>query len=282
MRKDGITFDVSLTISPIEDSAGRVIGASNVARDISHLKRMERSLRDSEERFRAIVDTTPECVKLVAQDGTLLHMNSSGVAMVGAESPTQVVGKSIYDLIAPKDRERFRALNQSVCGGNRGTLTFDIVRLDGEYRHMETQAAPLRNPDGTVVQLAVTRDITERKRAQDRLRQSEERLRALVKASSYIIYRMSPDWSEMRQLDGLGFISDTPKPTKDWLQHYIHPDDQPLVLETIAKAVETKSVFELEHRVLRVDGTLGWTVSAQCRSWTKVAKSPSGSAPRLT
>ena len=261
MRKDGITFDVSLTISPIEDSAGRVIGASNVARDISHLKRMERSLRDSEERFRAIVDTTPECVKLVAQDGTLLHMNSSGVAMVGAESPTQVVGKSIYDLIAPKDRERFRALNQSVCGGNRGTLTFDIVRLDGEYRHMETQAAPLRNPDGTVVQLAVTRDITERKRAQDRLRQSEERLRALVKASSYIIYRMSPDWSEMRQLDGLGFISDTPKPTKDWLQHYIHPDDQPLVLETIAKAVETKSVFELEHRVLRVDGTLGWTVS---------------------
>jgi len=261
MRKDGSTFDVSLTISPIKDSASRVIGASNVARDISHLKRIERALRDSEERFRAIVETTPECVKLVAQDGTLLHMNSSGVAMVGAESPTQVVGKSIYELIAPKDRERFRALNQSVCGGKKGALTFDIVRLDREYRHMETQAAPLRNPDGTVVQLAVTRDITERKRAQDRLRQSEERLRALVKASSYIVYRMSPDWSEMRQLDGLGFISDTPKPTKDWLKQYIHPDDQPLVLETIAKAIESKNVFELEHRVIRVDGTLGWTVS---------------------
>jgi PAS domain S-box-containing protein len=261
MRKDGTTFDVSLTISPVKDSAGRVIGASNVARDISHLKRIERALRDSEERFRAIVDTTPECVKLVAQDGTLLHMNSSGLAMVGAESPTQVVGKSIYELIAPKDRERFRALNQSVCGGNKGALTFDIVRLDGEYRHMETQAAPLRNPDGTVVQLAVTRDITERKRAQERLRESEERLRALVKASSYIVYRMSPDWSEMRQLDGLGFISDTPKPTKDWLQQYIYPDDQSVVLETIAKAIESKSVFELEHRVLRVDGSLGWTVS---------------------
>jgi len=261
MRKDGSTFDVSLTISPIKDSAGCVIGASNVARDISHVKRIERALRDSEERFRAIVDTTPECVKLVGPDGTLLHMNSSGLAMVGAESPTEVVGESIYDLIAPEDRERFRGFNESVCGGNKGTLSFDIVRLDGERRHMDTQAAPLRNQDGTVVQLAVTRDITERKRAQETLRQSEERLRALVKASSYIVYRMNADWSEMRQLDGLGFISDTPKPTKGWLQQYIHPDDQPLVLETIAKAIESKSVFELEHRVLRVDGTLGWTVS---------------------
>src|SRR6201993_578488 len=79
MRKDGTTFDVSLTISPVKDSAGHVIGASNVARDISHLKRIERALRDSEERFRAIVETTPECVKLVGQDGALLHMNSSGL-----------------------------------------------------------------------------------------------------------------------------------------------------------------------------------------------------------
>jgi PAS domain S-box-containing protein len=188
-------------------------------------------------------------------------MNSSGLAMVGAESPSQVVGKSIYDLIAPEDRERFRDFNLKVCGGNKGALSFDIVRLDADRRHMDTQAAPLRSQDGTVVQLAVTRDITERKRAQETLRQSEERLRALVKASSYIVYRMSPDWSEMRQLDGLGFISDTAKPTKDWLQQYIYPDDQPLVLESMEKAIQSKSVFELEHRVLRVDGTVGWTVS---------------------
>src|SRR5256885_698965 len=69
-RKDGSTLDISLTISPVKDSAGRVIGASKVARDITHLKQIERALRDSEERFRAMVDTTPECVKVVAPDGT--------------------------------------------------------------------------------------------------------------------------------------------------------------------------------------------------------------------
>jgi PAS domain S-box-containing protein len=261
MRKDGTTFDVSLTISPVKDSAGRVIGASKVSRDITHLKRIEQALRDSEERFRSIVDTTPECVKLVAADGTLLHMNSSGLGMVGADRSDMVVGSSVYDLITPEDRERFRVFNESVCRGEKGSLSFDFVRLDGERRHMETQAAPLRNPDGRVVQLAVTRDVTERKHAQEALRESEERLRALVNASSYVVYRMSPDWSEMRQLDGRGIISATEGPSKDWLQEYIHPDDQPLVLQRIQKAVQTKSVFELEHRVRRVDGTLGWTLS---------------------
>src|SRR5580700_2668013 len=74
-RKDGATLEVSLTISPIRDAAGRVIGASKVARDISERKRIEVALRESEERFRAIFETTPECVKLVSADGTLLHMN---------------------------------------------------------------------------------------------------------------------------------------------------------------------------------------------------------------
>jgi signal transduction histidine kinase/DNA-binding response OmpR family regulator len=92
-------------------------------------------------------------------------------------------------------------------------------------------------------------------------RESEERFRAFVNASSYVVYRMSPDWSEMRQLDGRGFMSDTPMPRKDWLDEYIHPDDQPLLLETIREAVRTKSMFELEHRVRRTDGTLGWTYS---------------------
>ena len=153
-RKDGSTLDLSLTISPVRDSAGRVIGASNVARDITHLKRIERALRDSEERFRAIVETTPECVKVVAPDGTLQHMNSAGLAMVGAKHAETVVGKSIYDLIAPEDREKFRAFNERICRGDKAALEFDMIGLNGMRHHMETHAAPLHNPGGRIVQLA--------------------------------------------------------------------------------------------------------------------------------
>jgi PAS domain S-box-containing protein len=244
--------------------------------DITQAKRTERALRESEERFRAIVETTPECVKLMSADGTLLHMNRPGLEMVGAHSADEVVGKSVYDLIAPEDRARFKAFNESICRGEQGSLQFDIVGLEGKRRHMETHAAPLRNPDETVVHLAVTADISERKQAEESLRRSEERFRALVNASSDVVYRMSPDWSEMRELDGRGFIADTGKPTKDWLNQYIDPDDQPLILRTIGEAMRTKSMFELEHRVRRSDGTLGWTysravplltVSGQIQEW---------------
>jgi len=229
--------------------------------DITQQKRTEKALRESEERFRAIVETTPECVKLVTADGTLLHMNSPGLQMVGARSADEVIGKNIYNLIAPEDRDRFKAFNESICRGEQGSLQFDIVGLEGKRRHMETHAAPLQNPDGTVVHLAVSSDISERKQAEEFLGRSEERFRALVNASSDVIYRMSPDWSELRPLDGRGFVADTGRPSKDWLNEHIHPDDQGLVLQAIREAVETKSAFQLEHRVRRADGTLGWTYS---------------------
>jgi PAS domain S-box-containing protein len=101
----------------------------------------------------------------------------------------------------------------------------------------------------------------ERQRVDGDLRKSEERFRALTMASSDVVYRMSPDWSEMLQLHGRGFIADTEKPNRNWLQEYIHPDDQSHVMAVINEAIQTKGIFELEHRVLRVDGSLGWTFS---------------------
>src|SRR3984957_3844031 len=260
-RKDGTKVIVISRWVLDRKADGNALRILETNSDITHQKRTEKALRESEERFRAIVETTPECVKLVSAAGTLLHMNSPGLTMVGARSAEEVVGKSVYDLIAPEDRERFKAFNESICRGGQGSLQFEIVGLDGKRRHVETHAAPLRNPDETVVHLAVTADISERKQAEELLRRSEERFRALVNASSDVVYRMSPDWSEMRELDGRGFLADTGKPTKDWLKQYIHPDDQPLILRTIREAVRTKSTFEHEHRVRRMDGTLGWTYS---------------------
>jgi PAS domain S-box-containing protein len=163
-----------------KDHSGEPERLIGVNIDVTDRKQDEQTLRESEERFRAIVETTPECVKLVAGDGTLLHMNPSGLTMVGADCAEMVVGRNVYDLIATHDRERFRAFNERICSGERGSLQFDIVGLQGVTRHMETHAAPLRMSGGNVVQLAVTSDITERTRAEEELRRGEERLRIVA------------------------------------------------------------------------------------------------------
>ena len=153
--------------TPLFDEQGRLTGAVNMLVDITERKRAEEILRESEERFRAIVETTPECVKVVAADGTLLLMNEAGLEMVGAAAAEDVTGRSVYDLIAPEDRETFRGFNERVCGGEKGSLEFDIIGLKGRRRRMETHAVPLRRPDGSIVQLGITRDITERRKAEE-------------------------------------------------------------------------------------------------------------------
>src|SRR5690242_18501735 len=113
--------------TPLFDEEGRLTGAVNMLVDITDRKRAEDVLRESEERFRAIVETTPECVKVVNAAGTLLLMNEAGLEMVGAEAAEDVTGASVYDLIAPENRESFRAFNQRVCAGEKGSLEFDII-----------------------------------------------------------------------------------------------------------------------------------------------------------
>ncbi len=91
--------------------------------------------------------------------------------------------------------------------------------------------------------------------------QSEGRFRTLISASSNVLYRMNADWSEMYELQGGNLIANTSEPISDWMQKYIHSDDQASVLEALEVAVGNKRLFELEHRIRQVDGTLGWVYS---------------------
>ncbi|WP_379091362.1 PAS domain-containing protein [Pedobacter sp. UC225_65] len=90
---------------------------------------------------------------------------------------------------------------------------------------------------------------------------SEERFRALVTATSDVVYRMSPDWSVMHELDGRGFLESTTVPITGWREKNVHPADMDMVNAAINRAIAIKGIFELEHRVVRTDGSTGWTVS---------------------
>jgi PAS domain S-box-containing protein len=108
---------------------------------------------------------------------------------------------------------------------------------------------------------ALEREIAQRARTESTLREREEQFRALLSASSEVLYRMSPDWTEMRQLSGGGFLSDTVAPERDWAEKYIPPQEQPRVHAAIQDAVRNRRPFELEHQVRRNDGSTGWTLS---------------------
>lgn len=126
---------------------------------------------------------------------------------------------------------------------------FDEVEL-GFARQLASSAASAINN---------ARLFDEERRARDAYRRSEERFRALVTASSEAVYQMSADWGEMRPLHGQESIADIQKPSRAWVQQHILPEDQPTVMTAIDEAVRKKGVFELEYRVRRADGTIGWT-----------------------
>lgn len=91
--------------------------------------------------------------------------------------------------------------------------------------------------------------------------ETEARLKALIEATSDVVYSLSPDWQEMRELDGRGFLKDAEAPTTNWRSDNVYSDDIDLVNSKIEECIREKKIFQLEHRVLRVDGTAGWTFS---------------------
>jgi two-component system, cell cycle sensor histidine kinase and response regulator CckA len=141
-------------------------------RYIRQLQQTELALRQSENRLRAMIDAEPECIQLIARDGTLLEINAEGLAMMEVESADVLIGKPVDAVIVPEYRAAFADLHKSVCQGNKGTLEFEIVGFKSTRRYMETHAVPLRNEsDGTFIHLALTRDITEQKQAQQKIRE---------------------------------------------------------------------------------------------------------------
>lgn len=152
------------------DGASNPIRALGTAVDISVRKQLENSLRESVNYLQTIIQAEPECIKTVDANGLLLQMNPAGLAMIEAASLDQVEGLPVVDLIASEFKEAFKRMHHDVIAGHTGKLVFEVVGLKGGRRWLETHAVPMQ-VRGQTVQLAVTRDISERKQLEDQIRQ---------------------------------------------------------------------------------------------------------------
>jgi PAS domain S-box-containing protein len=153
---------------------------------------MEAAAR-SKQLLETIIETTPDCIKIVAPDGRLLQMNAAGRKMIEAESVDAVKEASVLDLIAPEYRSAWNEQHERICRGEKLSWEFDVVSLKGKRRHMETHASPIKLPDGTVAQLAVTRDVTQRKHDGRKIRESEHRFQQLLQALPAAVYTTDPE-----------------------------------------------------------------------------------------
>ena len=152
--------------------------------DISERKKFERSLIESEKRLRTILETEPECIKLLDREGMILELNPAGMKILQAESFEQVIGRPYSQIIEPGFRDQFNLLLGNVFNDNPGNLEYKIRGLQGTERWVETYGVPLKNANSEIVAfLGVTRDTTERKYAEQNLRESEEKYRLLFSNS---------------------------------------------------------------------------------------------------
>ncbi len=248
---------------PRFDERGGFLGFVGCVFDVHDRKLAEESLKaltaESERQRRlydTIISSTPDLVYVFDLDYRFTFANEALLEMWG-RTLEESVGKRLLEIgYEPWHAHMHeREIDQVVATKRpiRGEVSFPHATLG--RRIYDYIFVPVLNEAGEVESIAgTTRDITDIKRA-------EERFRALVTASSDVVYRMSPDWREMYHLQGREFLADTDDTSSTWLQKYIHPEDQPTVMAAIEAAIRKKSVFELEHRVFRTDGTLGWTFS---------------------
>jgi PAS domain S-box-containing protein len=167
-RKDGSLVEVSVTISPIRDDAGTIVGASKLARDITERKRVDAALEASEERFRTLANTVPDVVWIADPDGTITFANDRWFRFCGL-TPEQNARDWPKAVLHPDDRERCiehwtRALEE----GTDYEIEVRNRRHDGEYRWFLTRAMPVRDAEGRITAwFGSTTDIHDRKQSEE-------------------------------------------------------------------------------------------------------------------
>lgn len=195
-------------------------------------------------------------------DFTTIH-NDAFLPILGDKPPA--IGRSFADVWA----EAWPQIRPMAERAYRGESTFiENFPIIVDRRGFPEQAyftfcySPLRDDSGQIAGMIDTVvETTQAVVGATKLRDSEERFRAFTTATSDVVYQMSADWKEMRQLDGRGFLADTDRPSIAWQDEYLIESDLPEIQAVIDRAIADKKMFEFEHRVRQADGRVGWTLS---------------------
>lgn len=188
LRKDGSQIWISVNAHAVRDEAGKIVYYEGTAQDITERKLAEEALRESEERYRDLVENSHELICTHDLDGRILSVNRSARRLFGYEWDEFVGGKNIRDVLAPKVRDQFEDYMKQILneGGTSGTML--VQTRTGEHRLLEYYNSLRTEGVAAPIVRGIARDITEERRAERAVRESEERYRELFENSKDAFY----------------------------------------------------------------------------------------------
>ncbi|MGE0759603.1 MAG: PAS domain S-box protein, partial [Pirellulaceae bacterium] len=274
VHKDGHFYPVEFSASPLRNEKGQARGTVIEVQDITARKQAEQELRESQRLLRAMLAQFPAAVGVMDRSGVWTLTNSLMDQYVPEAIPVTPSGRKprwrAWDergrLLPPEDWPGQQALRGEVVVPG---LVMLHVTDEGQERWMRVGSAPLRDDQGAIVgATCVVQDIDEAKRAQDALRENEERLRLAMDAANAGSWKVNPRTGEFIASERALALHGLPPGTHMTHQRAldcVHPDDRAAVEKAIHRAVEAGEPLRLEHRVPRPDGSIGW-VAAQAEA----------------
>jgi PAS domain S-box-containing protein len=264
-RRDGRPITVASRWTIKRDDEGRFVGTLEINNDITKRKQAEEALKKSAEEIHDLYNHAPCGYHSLDKDGVFVQINDTELSWLGYSREDMVGKMNFADLLTPESLRTFRAIfpRFKLEGAIQG-LEFDLVRKDGTTLPVLLSATVHTDPDGHYrMSRAVVYDITERKRADDAIRESEARLRQLADAMPQIVYTCRPDgivdYGNQRWFQEVGIPVEQSVGDK-WMEA-LHPDDRERVRQQLKRQIRTGEPFETEYRLCRKDGEYRWYLS---------------------